>query len=103
MADSQERYTRTDVPVCSLEYKKILSDVKKNKIEIEDRDPEIRNLKKTFDELCVSRQSIASSSKNDIDSDSYEEPLVDRHGSTVRQAIVTPGGTKRKGEIELYE
>jgi hypothetical protein len=52
----KERYTRTNIPICSLEYKKVLSDVKRNKMDMEDKDAVIKDLKKSFDELCVSRK-----------------------------------------------
>ena len=106
---------RTDIPICSFGYRKVLSDVKKHKIDIEGKDAEITNLKKSFDELCVSRKCTLSevaelsSSKNDIDSDICDKEtaseevdlLVDRYGGTVRQTIITPGGTKRKGKIKM--
>lgn len=112
---NKEQYTRTDIPICSVEYKKVLSDVKRNKIDIEDKDVVIKDLKKSFDELCVSRKRYVQPGLSVIcvndNSDSgicreeetsnEEKLLVDQYGSTVRQSIVTPGGTRRKGKTVL--
>ena len=75
------RYVRTEIPVCSVAYKKILQNVSEKKKNIEE---------------C--RQKIVGM-KEDLGRHRTAFGFVDQQpeSQTSRKIIFTPGGTKRKG------
>ena len=76
------RYVRTEIPVCSVAYKKILQNVSEKK--------------KNIDEC---RQKIVR--KEDLERCRTAFGFVDRksESQTSRKIIYSPGGTKRKGNV----
>ena len=92
------RYPRTQIPVCSLEYKKTLQNINKKRSEIEETRAKIKTKKDALEnqrstlglktcEVNKSYQGIGHA----------EELSRSQREQETRKVIYTPGGTKRKG------
>ncbi len=77
------RYVRTEIPVCSVAYKKILQNVSDKKKNIDERRQKIGEMK---EDLKRRRTAFGFVDRQQ------------RESQTSRKIIFTPGGTKRKGK-----
>lgn len=98
------RYTKTTRPILSVDYRRVLKEVKTKRAEIEEKKKDVEELKKS---LALLKPSGPSSERGS-ESLSQLEPSTSARahsggivGSSIRKVITTPGGTKRKG-IDEY-
>ena len=92
------RYCRTQIPVCSLEYKKTLRDINKKRSQIEEANDKIKMKKDVLEKqrstLGISTCMINTAHQN---IGNEEECSKSHREQGTRKVIFTPGGTKRKG------
>jgi hypothetical protein len=99
------RYVRTQVPVCSLEYKNILRSVRQKETQIAEIQDQIKAKKKGladrkkshFDNFgFIYSSSISMDHKGD---QPLKQSMIPVPANSQRKVIYTPGGTKRKGKF----
>ncbi len=90
------RYVRTQIPVCSLEYRNTLRNVRKKENEIAGIQQQIETKKKELaDRRLLYFGSTCTHSTQTVDAPISRQSVLDE--SHTRKVIFTPGGTKRKG------
>jgi hypothetical protein len=91
------RYVRTQIPVCSIEYKKVLRNTRKVKTNIEESQHKLKIIKEKMEDCRRNACEAFKLSINQQEGRSDEEFKGTGSSHTSRQIIFTPGGTKRKG------
>ena len=92
------QYVRTTTPIVSIEYRKVLKEIKTKRLEIEVKEQKLEHLKnalpaseKERDILMAPRPSSSRTREEEKTSP------IGLLGSKIRSTIFSPGGTKRKG------
>ena len=106
--NTKRLYVKSEIPISSVEYKKILSDVSQKRQEIERKEAEIKCLKyelqNDWHTLANASATRAETSQITTTVSSPERSTANSASSTSgRTKIVTPGGTKRKGNKTVDE
>jgi len=90
MASKIPRYTKTQNPVRSQEYRKILRTVKEKKALIAEQDAQLKLLQSK-----LAPNTVEKPAKDQVDTSLNTCKIF----SNARTVIVTPGGSKRKGKL----
>ena len=106
--NTKRLYVKSEIPISSMEYKKILSDVSQKRQEIERKEAKIKCLKyelqNDWHTLGNASATRAETSQITTTVSSPERSTANSASSTSgRTKIVTPGGTKRKGNKTVDE
>lgn len=96
-------FIKSKIPVCSIEYKKVLKQVKEKRLDIENKESELVKLKNDLKNMRL--QSELRQSTQEPSDEKYEcqpvlevKELCEPANCSLRETIITPGGTKRKGK-----
>ena len=100
---NSSRYCKTKIPILSKDFRRLVSQVKSKKLQVEEKEAEISRLKADFQNLGINKKdeelpSLVLGTTSSSSSVSTATPTLRDHSSgRIRTVIRTPGGSKRKG------